>query len=318
MVIRPLRRQPRKAARRVARIVAALVAVTVVGAACASSSEGNSESPDPTEAGDQDDGDTFVRTTDEAGEPIETPTTESDTPSSMDESDRPSPTSVTTIEQTTETPDAGLPVSIIQIDFDAGTFTIANHGTDDVDLGEIWICEFPDYETIEAQTLAAGDSVTIPNPHGSSAEDGELALYRSDDFEDFNAILSYVEWGAFGHTRSSVAVQADLWGSDAVEPGLLLATNGAFAIDATGWSVLTTLTGEARPPLPTSESDDPSTPSSPGSSSPAEPPPDDYSSPPPAPSESTPAAPPPPDDYSAPPPAPSESTPAAPPPPDEY
>ena len=269
-------------------ILALALGVVLVAAACTANDDDSAVSTDSDEIAEDDDGELFTRTTDEPG--------------------------VGTTTAPPATPDAELPISITRVDLDAGTVTISNHGDVRVDLGGVWICEFPDCEAIDALTLNTGDSGTIPNPHASVAADGALALYRTDDYDDPAAILSYVEWGSAGHTRASVAVQAGVWGTEPVGAGLVLGTGGAFAADASGWSVLQPLPADATTPPP-----------GPGATSttsrPVSPPPDDYtgspaSTPPPV---SPPPPDPPPDDYTPAPPPPPASTPAAPPPPpDEY
>jgi hypothetical protein len=298
-----------------------VAAVLLTATACASSSD---PATAPTTDATVDDSDVFIKTTDNQQQ---VPTASD----SLAASDRPP-----------AEPDAALPVSITNIDFDDKTITITNHGGFDVDLGEIWICEFPDYATLDAGTLAGGMSVTIPNPHDSAADDGELALYRTDTFDEADAMLSYIEWGSSGHKRSTVATAAGLWGLEAVGAGLVLDTGGAFVAEASGWSVLKTLTGETvvtrpsvtpsptttRPPRTTSPGTTSPRTTSPGTTSPGNaPPPDDYSGSPAAPSPSQPTSPPgstavpnpPPDNYSpAAPAAPLTPAPAAPPPPDDY
>lgn len=217
-------------------------------------------------------------------------------------------------------PDPAFPVSITQVDLGDGTITITNHGRDDVDLGGLWLCEFPDYEELDPMIVSGGESVTIPNPHGSVPADGELGLYKTDDFGDADAILSYVEWGSPGHRRAAVAIDAGIWTDAAVEGGQRLGTGGNFAADAGSWVVLETLFGEPGDPPPLNRSST-TTPAPSGSSSP---PPDDYggSTSPPATSAGSASTAPttaPPDDYS--PPDPASAPPAAPPatpPPDEY
>ncbi len=211
----------------------------------------------------------------------------------------PTPTSAATNEQVAATPDEELPISITEIDFEADTITITNHGTVDVELGDVWLCEFPKYENLDAMVLAGGDSVTIPNPHGSSVDDGELALYRTDDYVDPDAMLSYVHWGTDDHTRTPVAVDAALWEGEPVVPGGSLTSDGRFATDASGWSPLSSRsTGStappSRPPTTAPASGGSPTTSAPGST------PTPTSSPPPPSAPSTSAAPTttlPPDEY---------------------
>ncbi|NND74328.1 MAG: hypothetical protein HKN44_04925 [Ilumatobacter sp.] len=293
-----------------------LVAALFVGSACASDSEPSGATG--TVIDDRDDAsEAFIET--EGSE------TQGTTPAAGSEPES----------ESAESPDTEFPVSITQIDFDAGTFTISNHGDDVVQLGDIWACNFPDCQNLLPGTVAGGQSEMLNNPIEVRAEDGELALYRSDQFSDPDAMLSYVEWGSSGHSRSSVAVAAGLWGNEAVGVGLILSTRGRFAIEARRWSVLKPLPGTTSTTAP--DGSGTATTVRPGSattqppsgastvpasgSTPSQPPPDDYStpSPPATPAQPAPSQPPP-DDYSTPsPPAtPAPSAPTSPPPPDEY
>ena len=59
-----------------------------------------------------------------------------------------------------------------------------------------------------------------------SAGDGEVGLYTAQSFGSSDAIISYVEWGASGHRRSGVAVEAGVWdgGTVAGDAARLVAT----------------------------------------------------------------------------------------------
>lgn len=173
-----------------------------------------------------------------------TPDTTGTTEAPFSDEDALTPTPTTTApSEPAATPDEEIPISITEIDFEDGTITITNHGTADVELGDVWLCEFPKYEQLDAMVLAGGESIDLANPFDSEADDGELALYRADTFGDADAMLSYVHWGADDHTRTPVAIEAELWVGDPVEPVGSLSSGGRFAVDADGWSALS-----SRPP----------------------------------------------------------------------
>lgn len=118
---------------------------------------------------------------------------------------------------------------------------ITNIGGGPGNLGGHWLCQQQDYYEIPAVELEPLESVAIdaggqdfsPPPGAKTVDevatigdlrpsDGEIGLYRSNDFESSDAIVSYVEWGASSHGRSSVAVAAGIWSE-----GSFVATDGS-------------------------------------------------------------------------------------------
>ncbi len=161
---------------------------------------------------------------------------------------------------TTTTPDhdpltralqsGSLVIANVTIDGANSTVTISNVGSDPVDLGGIWVCNFPDYWRLPESTLAPGASITVNAGSGSDSASqlfaagafgaldspGEIALYASPAFDDPAAIIAYVAWNG-GKLRKSVAQAAGIWGDDDVsaELGDTVRRTGATA-DASSYS----------------------------------------------------------------------------------
>ena len=166
---------------------------------------------------------TVATTSTSAGEPEET--TDTTEVRSIDTAPEPDPESKLTAE-----------IVITQVVFgDGGYVVITNVGGAPGSIGGYALCQRPSYFTLpdielapfESVWVAAGDgtaltatsAVAVIPAFGSlssfNQDDGEMGLYTSPDFGSADAMVSYVEWGSSGHGRSSVAVEAGLWATDA-------------------------------------------------------------------------------------------------------
>ena len=160
-------------------------------------------------------------------------------------------TTTTTLPGTTQpVPDdaeALVDLSISAVEFgEAGFVTITNLGADDADLNGINICQFPNYmdlgTIVDGGVIAAGDSIQVAaaNWGGLDAASGEAALYNGTSFDSAEAILAYVQWGAGGAQRASVAVEAGIWPSvDAFvtpDPAFPNIESGGDPADPANWS----------------------------------------------------------------------------------
>ena len=98
---------------------------------------------------------------------------------------------------------------------------ITNTGDASQDISSYWLCNFPAYTQISNLDLICGDDlilepgefVTVDAGFNVDPADGEMGLYNTNSFGSSTAMVSYVEWGSTGHTRSSVAVAAGVWTS---------------------------------------------------------------------------------------------------------
>ena len=99
-----------------------------------------------------------------------------------------------------------------------------------------WIAAHPFYLELPSAIIEVGEGVTIAfDPEASpnalvhaagllpllEASNGEVGLYANGNFGDPAAIRDYVEWGAGGHFRSTVAEAAGIW-----DPERIVATSG--------------------------------------------------------------------------------------------
>lgn len=164
------------------RILAALAIVMIVAASC------SSDDASDTEAGN--------------GTETET-TTATDTETSVaDDSEA---------EVTVEEAPAPVALSITAVSFDNATVTIHNDGDADVSLDGMFMCNRPSYVGLPGETLAAGATLELDVTElGLGGSGGEFGLYTSADFGSASAIVDYVQWGAAGNGRASVAVEAGL------------------------------------------------------------------------------------------------------------
>jgi hypothetical protein len=130
-------------------------------------------------------------------------------------------TSTTLPGTTAPIPETGQALSDLEltlVEFGADGFVeFRNNGADDIDLAGVMISSFPDYADlgtiVDGGTIAAGATARVPAEHvgGLSVDSGEAALYAEANYGSAEAILSYVQWGHGDHTRSPVAVEAEIW-----------------------------------------------------------------------------------------------------------
>ncbi len=92
-----------------------------------------------------------------------------------------------------------------------------NNGTVAVDLSSYWLCLGPgQYLQIENATVVSGTTTLeageflVVNWNELSDSAG-LGLYSTDSFTSAEAIMDFVQWGAAGSVRESVAVAAEIW-----------------------------------------------------------------------------------------------------------
>lgn len=130
---------------------------------------------------------------------------------------------------TTEAPAAGR-LELYSVTFGAFMVVIHNGTPGTIDMTGYHLCQEGQCAEIPSigmppdsyLSLNTGSQVFLPIPGsltvddivdigGFDPEDGEIALFASDDYVDLESLLSYVEWGLSGHVTSSMAVAAGLW-----------------------------------------------------------------------------------------------------------
>ncbi|MEE9413847.1 MAG: LPXTG cell wall anchor domain-containing protein [Acidimicrobiales bacterium] len=122
-------------------------------------------------------------------------------------------------------------IAVTKVDLASDMVEITNHGDVEVDVNGMFLCNFPSYSPIaDAPVIGAGETITVDaGALGVNFDEaqGEVGLYLSSAYDASSEIVSYVEWGEAGHTRSSVGIAAGVWaeGFVAVGDGVLIANN---------------------------------------------------------------------------------------------
>ena len=91
-----------------------------------------------------------------------------------------------------------------------------NNGSDTFDVSGLWLCLGPNTYVQLGNSPAAGASNLQPNSYvvysySNLSDSGGLGLYSSNEFTNSDAIIDFVQWGAAGSARESVAVAANQW-----------------------------------------------------------------------------------------------------------
>lgn len=185
--------------------LALAIALALIAAACGSDGESTSTVTEPNTTGDS------------------TTTTVS--------SDSSAPTTVSNDTSAPAASTSGL--EVIAVDFVGGNATVANSGSEAVELSGHQLCNRPTYVALPDQTLGPGETIDV-SIGGLTQDGGEVALYTSADFGSSDALVDYVTWGS-GGGRLSVAEEAGQWsGSPATAEGDSLTLIGASGT-ADGW-----------------------------------------------------------------------------------
>ena len=102
---------------------------------------------------------------------------------------------------------------------------LLNTSDAEVDVSDLWLCVRPEYSQVRDLNVLAG-TTTIPAGgyvvvewSAIQSSTGEVGLYETDAFADADAMLDYVQYGAAGQGRASVAVAAELWDEGAYATG---------------------------------------------------------------------------------------------------
>ncbi len=104
-----------------------------------------------------------------------------------------------------------------------GWVELVNAGTESIDTGAYFLCNFPSYVPVQGLSVVAGNRVLAPGEYLAVSFDalppasGEVGLYEPGTFDFGNAddMLDYMEYGSGNHTREPLAVQNGFWESGA-------------------------------------------------------------------------------------------------------
>lgn len=107
---------------------------------------------------------------------------------------------------------------INEVAYQGSSIEILNNGDAAADLGTFWIClgpgQYAQISNLPAQgslDVAPGAFVTVT--FDLPAQNGGLGLYSTNQFTNASAMVDFVQWGAAGNPRESVAVAAGIWGA---------------------------------------------------------------------------------------------------------
>lgn len=100
---------------------------------------------------------------------------------------------------------------------------LVNAGTESIDTGAYFLCNFPSYLPVQGLNVVAGSRVLAPGEYLAVSfaalppASGEVGLYEPGTFDFGNAdnMLDYMEYGSGNHTREPLAVQNGFWASGA-------------------------------------------------------------------------------------------------------
>ena len=120
-------------------------------------------------------------------------------------------------------------IAVTAVDLNQQTVTITNYGDSEVDPNGLILCNFPAYAPIEgAPVLAPGESAVVDaSALAIDPATGEMGIYTVPEYENPDAIITYVEWGETGHQRAVVAIEAAVWsdGTAEVTGGVITASS---------------------------------------------------------------------------------------------
>ena len=94
---------------------------------------------------------------------------------------------------------------------------LKNFGTSSVDVSNWWFCSLFGYDQLSNMTIISGSlnisSGGILALSGKNLNDSnaDLGLYSTADFGSSSAMEDFVQWGASGQGRESVAVGKGIW-----------------------------------------------------------------------------------------------------------
>jgi len=112
-------------------------------------------------------------------------------------------------------------VRIIEVTPSTNSIKIKNLGSTDEDISSYWICSRIRYDQISDLTIVNGDYNLSPNEeveftssitlNETSADLGLYIIGAGDSFGSSTAMIDFLQWGAGGIGRESVAVAKGIW-----------------------------------------------------------------------------------------------------------
>ena len=126
-------------------------------------------------------------------------------------------------------------IRLLQVNPTTDEITLKNFGSSAQNVGSWWVCSLFVYGQISNLNITNGAMMMMPNDEitftGFSLNDtsSDLGLYNSSAFASSTAMQDFVQWGAGGQGRESVAVEKGIWSA-----GDFLSSTGPFAYEGDG------------------------------------------------------------------------------------
>lgn len=126
-------------------------------------------------------------------------------------------------------------IRLLQVDPTTDEITLKNFGSSAQNVSNWQVCSLFNYEQISNLNIINGNMMMMPDDEitftGFSLNDNasDLGLYNSSAFGLTSAMQDFVQWGAGGQGRESVAVSKGVWSA-----GDYLSSSGAIAYQGDG------------------------------------------------------------------------------------
>lgn len=126
-------------------------------------------------------------------------------------------------------------VRLLEVKPTTNEITLKNFGSSAQNVSNWWVCSLFVYQQINNLTITDGNTMLMPDATitftgftlNNTASD--LGIYDSSSFGSSTAMQDFVQWGAGGQGRESVAVSKGIWTA-----GDFLSSTGPFAYQGNG------------------------------------------------------------------------------------
>lgn len=104
-------------------------------------------------------------------------------------------------------------LQLVGVDFELNSIVLTNGGGDDLLTESVWVYQDGDAFELGLFTIEPRATIlfSVRELDGVDTSGGEIALFSSDSFDDGEAVLDYVAWGASGHSLIEEEVIAGTW-----------------------------------------------------------------------------------------------------------
>ena len=126
-------------------------------------------------------------------------------------------------------------IRLLEVNPATDEITLKNFGSSAQNVGSWEVCSLFNYAQISTLNITNGNMMMMPNDEitftGFSLTDAasDLGLYNSGAFSSSTAMQDFVQWGAGGQGRESVAVAKGIWSA-----GDFISSSGAIVYQGDG------------------------------------------------------------------------------------